>query len=438
MPVSINFVCCLKAILFWQGSFSIDYFCSMTPSSSKSQIEFIALMASLMSVVALAIDAILPALDVIGLQLGTQLAVDNQLLVTMIFLGLGIGPLLFGPLSDSKGRKPIVYIGFALFLIASLICVFANSLEVMVVGRILQGIGLSAPRTMAIAIIRDKYSGDYMARIMSFVTVVFLLIPIIAPALGKFILDFYDWQGIFYVQMAISGLVALWFWRRQEESLAPENKKALKGVLFINGLKEIFRHKTTVGYTIISGFITGSFMVYLSSSQQIFEDQYGLEKEFPFIFAGLAIAIGSAIFLNANLVMRYGMKNIITVSLIAYFIISIIYVVLFHNQSNPDIAVLLAFFAIQFFAIGFMFGNLRAMAMEAVGHIAGMAAAITGFISTLMAVAISTFIGRFIDQTVMPLFLGFTISALCSIAILLYLQKGSPQTKRNFAATNSQ
>lgn len=395
----------------------------MAKSSSRSQLEFIALMASLMSVVALAIDAILPALDVIGLQIGTELAVDNQLLVTMIFLGLGIGPLLFGPLSDSKGRKPVVYMGFFLFLLASLICVFAESLAIMVLGRILQGIGLSAPRTMAIAIIRDKYSGDYMARIMSFVTVVFLLIPIVAPALGKFILDYYDWQGIFYVQMGISALVAFWFWKRQEESLAPKNKKALKSKLFIDGLREIFKHQTTVGYTIISGFITGSFMVYLSGSQQIFEDQYGLEEEFPFIFAGLAIAIGSAIFLNANLVMRFGMKKIIRVSLIAYMLISLIYVMLYINRSNPDILVLLLFFAIQFFAIGFMFGNLRAMAMEAVGHIAGMAAAITGFISTLMAVAISTFIGRFIDQTVMPLFLGFTASAALSILILWYLQK---------------
>lgn len=167
------------------------------PKHPSSQFEFVALMASLMSVVALAIDALLPALDVIGIDIGTQIEADNQLLITMIFLGLGIGPLLFGPLSDSKGRKPMVYIGFAIFLLASVLCVFSRSLEVMIAGRILQGIGLSAPRTMAIAIIRDRYSGDYMARIMSFVTVVFLLIPIVAPALGKFILDQWGWEAIF-------------------------------------------------------------------------------------------------------------------------------------------------------------------------------------------------------------------------------------------------
>ncbi|MGB5361872.1 MAG: MFS transporter, partial [Aureibaculum sp.] len=149
-----------------------------------AQFEFIALMASLMSVVALAIDALLPALELIGFSIGTVEASDNQLIIIMIFLGLGVGPLLFGPISDSLGRKPIVYMGFAIFIVASFICVYADSLEMMVAGRILQGIGLSAPRTISIAMVRDSYSGDHMARIMSFITVVFLLVPIVAPAMG--------------------------------------------------------------------------------------------------------------------------------------------------------------------------------------------------------------------------------------------------------------
>lgn len=391
------------------------------PKHASSQLEFVALMASLMSVVALAIDALLPALDIIGFDIGIQVQADNQLLITMIFLGLGIGPLLFGPLSDSKGRKPMVFIGFAIFLFASVICVLSESLEVMILGRILQGIGLSAPRTMAIAIIRDRYSGDYMARIMSFVTVVFLLIPIVAPALGKFILDQWGWQAIFYVQALISLFVMLWFWKRQRETLAPENKIAFSHSIFLSGFNEIRSHKTTMGYTIISGFVTGSFMVYLSASQHVFQNQYLLKEEFPFIFAGLAIAIGSAIFLNASFVIRFGMKKIIHTALYAFFIISCSYVFLFLNSENPSIIVVLSFFAIQFFSIGFMFGNLRAIAMEPVGHIAGIAAALTGFISTLMAVAISTFIGRFVEDTVLPLFIGFSVCGALSIVVILYL-----------------
>ena len=387
-----------------------------------SQFEFVALMASLMSVVALAIDALLPALQIIGITIGTTNVVDNQLLITMIFLGLGFGPLVFGPLSDSLGRKPVVYMGFALFIAASFICVNATSLEVMVLGRILQGIGLSAPRTISIAIIRDMYSGDYMARIMSFVTVVFILVPVVAPALGKFVLDYFNWHGIFYIQVVISILVSLWFWKRQPETLSIENKKVFSKKGFIGEFKELLKFKRTIGFTVISGFITGSFMVYLSSSQQIFQNQYNLEEEFPYIFAGLAIAIGAAVFSNGVLVLKYGMEKLITVALISFFVVSATYVALFYNMPNPDVRVLLLFFGLQFFSIGFLFGNVRAMAMEPVGHIAGIAAAVTGFISTIMAVPISIFIGRFIKETALPLFFGFSICSALAVGLLIYLK----------------
>ncbi|MGI9532481.1 multidrug effflux MFS transporter [Lutimonas sp.] len=391
-------------------------------NQNTSQFEFVALMASLMSIVALAIDALLPALDYIGFSIGTTKSSDTQLLITMIFLGLGIGPLLFGPISDSLGRKPIVYIGFLIFLIASMICIYSESLFWMVVGRILQGVGLSAPRTISIAMVRDTYSGDYMARIMSFITVVFILVPIIAPAMGKFVLDHYNWQAIFYIQLFFSVIVSIWFWRRQVETLPEEKRIRFSSHIFPDGLKELIKHKKTIGYTVISGFITGSFMVYLSSSQQIFHTQYGLKEEFPYIFAGLAISIGSATFLNGTLVLKYGMERIINTSIISFFAISLLYLILFYNAPNPSVIVLLSFFGMQFFSIGFLFGNLRAMAMQPIGHIAGIGAAITGFISTIMAVPISIYIGKFIDQRALPLFIGFLICSFLSILIIIYLR----------------
>lgn len=387
-----------------------------------TQFEFVALMASLMSIVALAIDALLPALDYIGFSIGTTKSSDTQLLITMIFLGLGIGPLLFGPISDSLGRKPIVYMGFAIFIVASMICIYSESLYWMIIGRILQGVGLSAPRTISIAMVRDTYSGDYMARIMSFITVVFILVPIIAPALGKFVLDHYKWQAIFYIQLVFSILVSWWFWKRQPETLLPKNRIKFSGHIFADGIKELLKFKKTIGYTLISGFITGSFMVYLSSSQQIFHTQYGLKEEFPFIFAGLAISIGSATFLNGTLVVRFGMERIINTAIISFFGISLLYLIFFYNTDNPSVVLLLCFFAMQFFSIGFLFGNLRAMAMQPIGHIAGIGAAITGFISTMMAVPISIYIGRFIDQKALPLFIGFLVCSFLSILIIIYLR----------------
>ncbi len=406
----------------------MHYFCQMQ-KNKLAQFEFVTLMASLMSIVALAIDALLPALDIIGITIGTRQVADNQLLITMIFLGLGIGPLFFGPISDSIGRKPVVYMGLLLFIIASFICVFATSIEMMVLGRILQGIGLSAPRTIAIAMIRDIYSGDYMARIMSFITVVFLLVPIIAPALGKFVLDHYDWQTIFYVQVLFSILVSFWFWKRQAETLEISKRIKFTSTIFIDGLKELMQYKTTMGYTLISGFIVGSFMVYLSTSQQIFEQQYQLKEEFPYIFGLLAISIGSAIFLNGTLVLKYGMEKLVTTSLLAFFAISLLYIVLFYDSSNPSVGILLLFFGMQFFAIGFLFGNLRALAMQPIGHIAGIGAAITGFVSTIMAVPISTYIGRFVSGTTLPLFIGFLVCALLSIIILVYLKVSVKQQR---------
>lgn len=388
----------------------------------SSQFEFIALMASLMSIVALAIDALLPALNFIGFTIGTTEATDNQLLITMIFLGLGIGPLLFGPISDTAGRKPIVFLGFGIFIIASFICVSATSLEVMVFGRILQGIGLSAPRTISIAMVRDTFSGDYMARIMSFITVVFILVPIVAPALGQFVLNHYNWQAIFYIQLVFSLIISFWFWKRQTETLLIENRVKFSRYVFVNGLKEILNSKSTVGFTIISGFITGSFMVYLSTSQHIFQEQYLLMDEFPYIFAGLAIAIGSATFLNGTLVIKYGMEKLVTIALLTFFSVSLLYVILFYNTSNPSIVILLIFFGLQFFSIGFLFGNLRALAMQPIGHIAGIGAAITGFISTIMAVPISIFIGKFTSTTALPIFIGFSICGFLSVLLLLYLK----------------
>jgi len=240
-------------------------------------------------------------------------------------------------------------------------------------------------------------------------------------------LDHYNWQGIFYIQVIISLLVALWFWQRQRETLAVENRIPFSHALVMNGFKEVLSHKRTMGFTVISGFVVGSFLVYLSSAQQIFQLQYGLKDEFPYIFAGLAISLGLAIFLNGILVLRYGMEKLITWALLVFFIVSVLYIVLFYNSANPTIEVLLLFFGLQFFAIGFLFGNLRALAMESMGHIAGIAAAVTGFLSTIMAVPISTLIGRYISDTALPLFIGFLICSSLSLLTIRYLKKRRDQ-----------
>lgn len=383
----------------------------------RSQFEFVVLMAALMSIVALSIDAVLPALPLIGADLSFTNPLDNPKLITSIFLGLGIGQLLFGPLSDSFGRKPIVYAGFMLFIIASIICITTKSFEMMIFGRVLQGVGLACPRTMSIAMIRDSYEGDYMAKIISIVVMVFILVPIVAPTLGQYLMNNYDWKFIFTFNLAFGVLVMLWFWLRQPETLKEKYRIPYRLSIFKTGSIQFFKIKSAVIYTLLSGFITGSFMVYLSTSQQIFEKQYNLAEEFPLIFASLAISVGLATFMNSQLVVKYGMKKIVHIAILSFVLISLVFIIFYNSGKNPSIEILIGFFALQFFTIGFLFGNLRALAMQPMGHIAGIGSALNGFISTVMAVPIANYIGSFVIDSVTPLFIGFLVCGLISMVL---------------------
>ena len=206
------------------------------PQSFK--FEFVALMASLMSIVALSIDALLPALPQIGNHLNVVNTTDNQLLITMIFLGLGFGQLIFGPLSDSFGRKPLVYFGFVVFIIGSIVCVSTKNFDMMILGRILQGVGLSSPRSLALSMIRDSFSGDYMAKIISIVVMFFILVPVIAPSLGQFLITFFNWESIFYVNLIFGVVIMIWFWQRQPETLPKERR-----IKFSSTTSKNFRHR---------------------------------------------------------------------------------------------------------------------------------------------------------------------------------------------------
>ncbi|MEM6515735.1 MAG: multidrug effflux MFS transporter [Bacteroidota bacterium] len=385
--------------------------------------EFVALMASLMSIVALSIDALLPALPEIGDHFGISSLSERQLLITMIFLGIGTGQLILGPLSDSFGRKVIVYVGFVVFIVSSIVCVTTKNFELMIAARVFQGIGLSAPRTMAIAMTRDSYKGDFMAKIISIIVMFFILVPIVAPTYGQFLLDFFGWKAIFNGNLIISTCIIIWFWLRQPETLSDKKRIRFRPQIFVTGTKEFFKYKDAVAFTLISGFITGSFMVYLSTSQQIFQVQYDLGEWFPYIFASTAFAVGFATFMNSRLVMRFGAFNIAYWATIGYAVTSMLYVILFFNFGNPHIGILVAFFLIQFFFVGFLFGNLRSLAMEPLGHIAGIGAAINGFLSTVLAVPIANFIGSFVKVSVLPLFVGFSAFGLLSLLTLLILKR---------------
>ncbi len=375
-------------------------------------------MAFLMSNVALSIDTVLPALPDIGLSLQVSNSNHLQLVIIMIFLGLGLGELVFGTLSDSFGRRPMVYIGVGIFILASFLIVWAPTLQILLIGRVIQGVGLSAARSVSISIIRDTYHGERMARILSFIMTIFILVPMIAPLLGQLILTAYNWKAIFYFQLLFISITIIWFWARQEETLKKEKRIPISRHLFTNGLKEFFRYKNTVLFTIITGLLQGTFIAYLGAAQQIFQGQYNRIDEFPYIFGGLALALGLSTLLNSSLVLKYGMLKLVNFSLYLSIISSFAYILCFSNGSNPALTLLIIFLVIQFLASGSIPGNLSALAMQPIGHIAGIGAAIFSFISMSLGVIVAIAIGKFIQDSAISLFVGFFLASVIALVLI--------------------
>ncbi len=385
--------------------------------------EFVAMMALMMSLVAMSIDAMLPALADIGADLGAPRENANQLVVTMIFLGLAVGQLFYGPLSDSIGRKPAIAMGYAVYVAGSLLAIFAMSFPMMLAGRLLQGLGMAAPRSVSLALIRDRFEGRAMAQVMSFITVVFILVPIIAPSFGQAILLVADWRAIFAALLLIALVSLIWFLLRQPETLPPARRAPLSASRVARGLREVLSNPVTLGYTLMAGLIAGAFQGYLSSAQQIFQFQYGLGTLFPLIFAVNAAAIGLASFTNGRLVMRYGMRSLARLALIVLCALSAVFTgVALATGGQPALWLFMAFLLPTFFCVGLLFGNMNSLAMQPLGHIAGVGAAVVGSLSTLLATPLGATIGQAYNGTVTPLVLGFAVLGLSALALMRWAE----------------
>jgi MFS transporter, DHA1 family, multidrug resistance protein len=398
---------------------------SPKPAAKLRQAEFVALMALMMSLVAMAIDAMLPALTQIGEDLGAGHANQAQIVISALFLGLAAGQLIYGPLSDSIGRKPAIYAGLALFVVGCALSVAATSFASMLLGRVLQGFGAAGPRIVVVALVRDEYVGAAMARIMSLVLTTFILVPAVAPAIGQGILLVADWRAIFGVLLVL-GLVALaWFALRQPETLPLERRARFSLTRILLGVRETCANRVALGYTIAAGLIFGAFLGYITSAAQIFLSLYGVGRLFPVYFGGLALAIGVATYANSRLVMRYGMQRLsaLAVGLIgsasaAFFLIA------WAAAGAPPLWSLMPYLALAFFCFGLVFGNFNALAMEPLGHIAGVAAAVVGTITSLMSLTLGTLIGQSYDGTVLPLIAGFALLGLGSFVVMRWAERG--------------
>ncbi|NND57021.1 MAG: multidrug effflux MFS transporter [Xanthomonadales bacterium] len=392
-------------------------------SSKISMGEFVALMAFSMSLVALSIDVMLPAFPEMTRDLRVGGENEIQLVLSFLFVGLALGQLFYGPLSDSIGRKPAIYLGFALFIFGSLMSMAATSFSLMLAGRFLQGLGAAGPRTVSVALIRDRFEGSEMARVMSFILTVFVLVPIFAPALGQAIVWFAGWRVIFGVLILLAVLTLLWLGLRQPETLPAEQRKTFTLRNVAAAFRIVITTRLTVVYTLVAGCVTGAFLGYLNSSQQIFQVQYELGLWFPLFFAMLAMAVGVAALLNGKMVLRFGMHALANRALLLLAVLSwlLLAATTFFGGHPPLWLFMLAGLA-MFFCIGVLFGNLNAIAMEPLGHVAGTAAAVIGSTTTFMAVLLGFLIGRAYDGSLLPLVSGFVV--LSTISVLMTVGQG--------------
>jgi DHA1 family bicyclomycin/chloramphenicol resistance-like MFS transporter len=389
------------------------------PKTELPYLEFVIILSMMMSLTALTIDAMLPALPQIGSDLNVQNDNDRQLVVSVVFMGLALGQLFFGPLSDKTGRKPAIYWGYALYVFGSLLSLFAISFPVLLLGRLVQGVGISAPRAVSLALVRDRYEGRAMARVMSFIMTVFILVPMIAPSMGQAILLVSGWRMIFGSLTLLAIITLIWFALRMPETLIPENRAPFSLRRIITATREILLIRKSLGNTVAAGLVSGAFIGYLNSSQQIFQGQYALGELFPIYFAVISLSLGTASFLNARLVIRFGMRFLVRGSLGIIVGLSVVtFGIALLADGQPPLWFFMTYLMMTFFCIGVLFGNQNSLAMEPLGHLAGIGAALVGSISTLISIVLGTVIGQSYNGTIFPLVGGMLILPGISIFVV--------------------
>lgn len=378
--------------------------------------EFVALMAMLVATVAYSIDAMLPAMPAIGTELSPDAPNRAQLVIGSFVLGLGAGTFFVGALSDAYGRKSVIIWGAVVYCSGAILALLAPTLETILAARVLQGLGAASARVVAMAIIRDLYKGREMARLMSFIMLVFTLVPAIAPMAGAGIISLYEWRGIFISFLVFSAISVVWMGTRLTEPLPPERRVPFRPAKLLGAAAEVFRYPMVRLSMAVQTLCFAMLFSSVSSIQQIMDVTYGRAEEFPYWFAAIAAVAAFGSIVNAALVMRLGMRRLIQMALMieAGLTLTVLTAFLTGWGSFP------LYFVWQvtvFFQIGLTLGNLNALALEPLGHIAGMAASITAGLATVGSILLAIPVGLAFNGTPLPLMTGVAVFA--SLALLL-------------------
>lgn len=381
-------------------------------------------MAAMMSITAMTIDAILPALGAIGSELQVSHPNQAQYIISFIFAGMAMGQLVCGPLSDALGRKTVLYMTMSLYLAGSIICFLAPNISVMLLGRLLQGISTAGPYVTTMSIVRDKFSGRLMARIMSLVMMIFIMVPTLAPSIGQLVMFVASWRYIFIFYILYAGIILTFVAFGLEETLPKERRIPFTLQNLKNGFASVLSHRQTVMYILAIACIFSSLIGYLNSCQQIFQVQFGVGKWFVVYFGGLALTIGVSSLTNSRIVEAYGMRFICIRALLVIITSSAIFLGL-HLIVDITVWMFVIYAACLFFSFGFLMGNLNTLAIEPMGHIAGLASAVIGSTSAIIAMIIGTTIGQMYNNNLIPIALSFFALGMIALTLVLNAERQS-------------
>lgn len=385
--------------------------------------EFVAIVAAIMALNPFATDMMLPAMPDIRSTFGIANPNHVQEVISVYLAGFGAGQFIMGPLSDRFGRRPVLIAGMLLYSAAGLLTVLAPSFELMLLARVLQGVGTSATRVIATSIVRDCYAGRRMASVMSLAMMIFIAVPVLAPSVGQAIMLFAEWRGIFMVLTVYGLLSLLWCAIRLPETLPAAKRKPLTAANVLNAFRQTLTNRQTIGYALAAGGIQSVVFAYVFSSQQIFTEVYDLGSYFPLAFAAIAIGIAAAGFLNSRIVGRYGMRVISHSALMGSLAVSTL-TLLAAWQGWLSFPVYMVLAIGNMFAFGLMFSNFTALAMEPQGHIAGTASSLFGSITTLIGSGVGALIGQDFNGTMLPFTTGAFLCTLAALAIVIGVERG--------------
>ncbi|WP_244472407.1 multidrug effflux MFS transporter [Methylobacterium sp. Leaf108] len=388
--------------------------------------EFVGIVALMMAVTAISIDNLLPAFPAMQSHFGLSDPNRLQLLIYVYMIGFGVAQLAYGPLSDTYGRRPILLGSLVIYAAGCGLAMVAPTFEWLLAARVVQGIGAAGGRVLSTAIVRDRFAGREMASVMSLIMMVFLIVPMIAPAIGGAMLLLGSWHYVFVSMLALAGILALWFSMRMPETLHPQHRRPFSLTAVVEAVRLTLRTRVAVGYATALGLLTGCIMGYVGSAQQVFDTGlYHLGGLFPLAFGLVAGAMGAATLVNARIVRRLGMRTLSHAGLGLFVAVAVVQVLLgLAYQGRPPLGLFLAVLSANQFLISFAMPNFNALALQPLGEIAGTASSVLGFYTTLLGAMCGFVIGQAFNGSVLPIGIGYAALGGLALAVVAWTERG--------------